>query len=620
MSVATRLVLILLSAAFSTLMGVQSLSRYASYHNRTFDLALYARQAWGLAHGDYWDPIVGAHFLGTHVAVVLYPLGLLGKSVGVVPVLLVAQALAFGLATLPLAQVGYRRFGDAGALCAGAVWLAYPNLSQVASYEFHPGSLAVLPLALALDALDRRRTTAFALCCFAILLCRADFALLVAMLAGTALWLSRAGAPPVPATWRRTAWLIGMLAAAYLVLQFAVLRPRYWAAQTSLDLHFVRWGGSPLGFFVALFRQPQLVLDHLLEPRRLSYLPRVLWPLCLLPVLSVRWLLPALPFMAINLISTFPTTLELYSHYLTPAVPTFIVAALDGLAALRARLGEAPLAQLGSRMRVWLSDKAPWGMAVLIACGLLANVQSGGLPWSQGFERAAFAPDAQSAQAARVVAAIPASASVQAPDPLLPHLIARPHLYRVPPPERDADYVVLDVSHRIRYAQREDLLRTIEEPGLRYWLSRRDYGLAHAEPTYLLFQRGHDPRKGPAARYLTAQMSEDRGTPLCRCLSVLSAWLDPHGLELELSASAPCPADLALKIVIPRRPERVDLLFDGLLSPAQLRDEHVFSWHALSAEERAALRESGLALGAVRSNGAPPEPFDPVARPIDVIQ
>jgi hypothetical protein len=103
-------------------------------------------------------------------------------------------------------------------------------------------------------------------------------------------------------------------------------------------------------------------------------------------------------------------------------------------------------------------------------------------------------------------------------------------------------------------------------------------------------------------------------------LSVLSAWLDPHGLELELSASAPCPADLALRIVIPKRSERVDLLFDGLLSPALLRDEQVFSWHALSAEERAALRENGLALGAVRSTGTPPEPFDPIARPIGVIQ
>jgi len=290
------------------------------------------------------------------------------------------------------------------------------------------------------------------------------------------------------------------------------------------------------------------------------------------------------------------------------------VAALDGLHGLPARL-----ARLGA-LEPRREDIRSWGLGAMLACGLLANVQSAGLPWSSRFERAAFVADAQSAEAARVVGAIPVSASVQAPDALLPHLIARHGVYRLPPPEQSTDFVVLDVSHRQRYAQREDLLRTIEEPVLRYWLSRRDYGLVHAEPSYLLFERGSDPRSGPAAHYLSAEINVERGTPLCRCLSVLSAWLDPQGLELELAASAPCPADLALKIVIPGRHERVDLLFDGLLSPSQLRDEQVFSWHALSDEERVALRERGLALGAVRSNGTPPEPFDPLVRAIGVVQ
>src|SRR5262245_33890178 len=144
-------------AALALLWSIEGLSRYRTFHNRTFDLALYARQAWGLAHGDYWDPIVDCHFLGTHVALVLWPLGWLGRVFGVVPVLIVAQALALSLAALPLAQIGARRFGDRGALAAGAAWLLYPNLGHVASYEFHPGSLAMLPLAYALDALDRGR-------------------------------------------------------------------------------------------------------------------------------------------------------------------------------------------------------------------------------------------------------------------------------------------------------------------------------------------------------------------------------------------------------------------------------------------------------------------------------
>ncbi|HEX4354609.1 MAG TPA: DUF2079 domain-containing protein, partial [Polyangiales bacterium] len=319
MSFATRLVVWLLAAVFSALTAVESLARYATFHNRTYDLALYARQAWGLAHHQLWDPIVGAHFLGTHIALVLWPLGWLGDRFGTVHVLLIAQAIAFGLATLPLARIGARRFGDAGALCTAVAWLLYPNLSHVASYEFHPGSIGVLPLAFALDALDRPRALSFIAACLALLACRADFALLTALLALVAFFPVRP--PPLlratyggqlPALtaadggdgWNATrsripiavAVAILLVSLGYLGLQFLWLRPHFWAAQTSLDLHFGRWGGSPLGIVRALFQKPRLVFAHFAEARRLSYLPRILLPLALFPLFAQRWLLLCLPF------------------------------------------------------------------------------------------------------------------------------------------------------------------------------------------------------------------------------------------------------------------------------------------------------------------------------------
>jgi uncharacterized membrane protein len=608
MSLATRLVLWLISAVFSVLMGVEALARYATYHNHTYDLALYARQAWGLAHGDFWDPIIGVHFLGTHVAVVLFPLGLLGRAFGVVPVLLITQALAFGLATLPLAHIGARRFGDAGAMTAAAAWLLYPNVSQVASYEFHPGSLGVLPLALVLNAFDRATrhprslsigpALTFSFGCLALMCCRSDFAILGVLLGGAAMWRA---APRL----RIAGALVLLASLTYLIVQFAYLRPHYWAAHTSLDIHFAPWGGSPFGIVRALFTDPRAVFEHLTAAKRLWYVPSVVLPLAFLPLLAPRFLLFTLPFAAINLISVFPTTVELYSHYLTPAVPPLIAAALEGLSRL-------------SRYVPWRLLPA-YGQGALIAFALLGNWQSGGLPWSRPFVAGDFRVSEVSKQAARIVGAIPADASVQAPDALLPHLIARPRLQRAPPPDQNSDYVVLDISHRVRYAQREDLLRTIEEPRVRSWLSRSDYGLIAAEPNFLLFQRGVDPRSGIASRYLTGEPSIRTGVVLTRCLSVVSAWLDPQGLELDLAVHAPCPSDLALRLGVGMKPERVDLLFDGLLSPAVLRDERVFSWHALRPAERAAVEREGLRLGAVRSNGAPPEPGDSISQAVPLI-
>ncbi|HEX2677486.1 MAG TPA: DUF2079 domain-containing protein [Polyangiales bacterium] len=590
MKLGTRIAVWTCSAAFSALTAIESLSRYASYHNHTYDLALYARQAWGLAHGDFYEPIVGAPFLGTHIALVLWPLGLLGRLFGTVPVLLVAQSLAFGLATLPLAQIGARRFGDFGGAIATLAWLAYPNLGHVASYEFHPGSLGVLPLALALDALDRHDGLTLLLSVLGLLCCRSDFALL-ALLLGLMSWRM---APEL----RLAGRAVTGLALAYLFLQAVWLR-HYLPAHGSLELHFATWGGSPFGIVRALFSDPARVVAHFSQRDRLLYLPTVLLPLAFLPLRSLRWTLPALPFFAINLISTFPTATALYSHYLTLAVPPLVVASLDGV---------YKLSRAGARPRL-----AAALLCVLCAAALASSVRKGGQPWSRDFVRSDFLRDPHSDECARTVAAIPPNASVQAPDALLPHLAERPRLFRAPPPDRGADYVVLDVSHRLRFAHEETLLRTTEEPGVRNWLARQDYGLAYAEPSLLTLARGNDPRSGLASRYFLSGQGGHYGRRLCECLLVVDAWLDPDGLELVLYARPPCPNDLALRLGATAKPTRVDLMFDGWLSPSQLHEEYLMSFHPLDPKERAELVAHGLHLGALRSSGAPPEPKDPVS-------
>ncbi|NCQ34914.1 hypothetical protein GW813_07555, partial [bacterium] len=51
-------------ALSAALYAGQALARYGAFHQHTFDLALYSRMAWGLAQGNFWDPILGAHVFG----------------------------------------------------------------------------------------------------------------------------------------------------------------------------------------------------------------------------------------------------------------------------------------------------------------------------------------------------------------------------------------------------------------------------------------------------------------------------------------------------------------------------------------------------------------------------
>ena len=580
-------------------------ARFASVHNRTFDLALYARQAWGLAHGQLWDPIIGGDFFGGHLAWVLLPLGWLGRVLGTVPVLLCAQSVGIAASAWPLYRLASARLGPVAGAVAACAWLLQPNLGHVASYEFHPGTLAVWPLLHACCALERASdaqpaasTPARAMIAGSLLAlaCRASNALQLLALGALAAY-----------RWPR-ARRAGLLLAGASVLYFALwllwLQPAH-GAPLSAELHFGKWGGSPFGVARVLLRDPQLVIEHFLAPERLSYPLRVLWPFALLPLLAPRWLVPALPVLAINSLSEFPTSSQLYSHYLTLALPPLAVGAVAGAAVVRDRLQRMPSLV---RAAPALVPGAFWLAA------LSGSVLAGALPWSRGYDAAAFRSDGDTRAALAVLARIDSRGAVQAPDRLLPHVAERPALFRAPPPERNAQWLVLDVSHRRRFAHSEDLLRTVEEPVTRAWLARADHQLLLAAGDFLLLERDMPARAGLVRRYFAGSAPAHAGTSLCACLALLDAQLNAGSLELELVARGACPSDLALRIGAEQNPARVDLPFDGLLSPALLRaGDRVRSTHVLSSAEHSAVAHLGLHVGALRASGARPEPGDPIS-------
>ncbi len=621
---------------FALLTAWLALARYGAVHNRTFDLALYARTAWGLVHMEAWDPIVGGNFLGGHVPLVLLPLGALGALLGTVPVLLVCQSVAVALVAVPIARFGARRLGATGGLVGALAWLLYPNLGHATTYEFHPGMLGLLPMALALDALDRREPRALLGLCAATVACRASLALQTLMIGLLALL----GGPELRQSGKRIA--LGSLA--YFLLWQAVLVPLFGeAALRSADLHFGKWGGSPLGVLGVLVRHPGVVLAHFSAPERLSYPLRLLAPLCLLPLLRPRWLLVALPPVALNLLSQFPTATTLAEHYSSFAVPPLLMGALDGLHALLAlprfaREGTRPLGAAGNAVGAESPERShglpgpdrgirsahdtarfrasAWralGLAALLGAAVSASVLGGGLPWSRDFQPAEFRPDAYT-RSARKVLALVGAASVQAPDPLLPHLAERRLVCRVPPPEREADFVVFDIGYRRRFLHNEDLLRTTEEPLLRRWLARDDHGVAFADDQLVVLRRGQRPRSGLVNRYFVGYAPPDSGVRLTDCLAVRGAELHGDLLSLELIARKPCPGDLAIHLGADHKPKRTDLLFDGVLSPAHLaRGDLLRSQHRLSDAERRAIVRRGLNVGALRSSGARPHPYDPIS-------
>jgi uncharacterized membrane protein len=593
-SSSARRAVLALASAQALLFALLGLARYATFHNTTFDLAFYTRIAWGLTHQHFWEPMVNAHIYGLHLSPILVPLGALGALFGTAPVLVCAQAAALAGAALPIAKIAVRHVGSAGAIAAAIAFLFYPNLGHVAGDEFHPGSLAVLPLAWMAYAIDRGSARALALGALGVLLCREDLALVTALACVPFVLKHRA-------RWRAAAAVAGV-SIAYALFFFLVLHPAYAPEVGSLELHFGRFGSSPLEVAVFLLTHPGELFAHLATLERITYVPKILAPLALLPLLRPAWLVPVLPIVAINLLSAWPTATDLEVHYLTPAIPFFVAAASEAAGPMARRF---PI----------------FALTVLAMPVLVSHLIAGGTPLSLDYPRDAFLPDHNTAAARAIVEAVGPERSVQAPDALLSHIAERESLHRIASPEAGDDFTVLDVWHRRAYAGDEDLLRTTEEPFVRSFLGRTDHRVVVARGDYVLLERGRSPRDGLAGHAILGRVDPERGAPIAACLAVLDArWQDGNLLAIDFVARAACPNDLAIRLGADERPTRVDLLFGGILSPQHLeRGDHLRSLHRMSDAERARIEAGGLRVGALRSSGARPEPRDPtsVAVPLE---
>src|SRR5689334_3275795 len=120
---AHRALAIAACSAAAVLWSQLALARLGAVHHHTFDLAEYARLAWGMVHGQAWDSIMGGNVLGGHMPWVLAPLGALGAlwsalwgdELGTAKVLLVAQAGALAFSGYPIFRIAARWLGSGAA-------------------------------------------------------------------------------------------------------------------------------------------------------------------------------------------------------------------------------------------------------------------------------------------------------------------------------------------------------------------------------------------------------------------------------------------------------------------------------------------------------------------------
>jgi len=334
--------------------------------------------------------------------------------------LLVAQAVVVALGALPVFWLGRKHLGSpwAGALCALA-YLAYPAVQWLTLDEFHPVALAAPLLTFAIWYLDEDRLWAFAPFGILAALTKEEIPLVVGALG---VWYALAKG-------RRFAGAaIAVLGLAATTISLAFVMPHFReGADPAFYGRYDEVGGSPVGLVKTAISDPLTVLGAMAESRDWIYLAELGLPLLLMFLLAPLLLIPAIPELLANLLSSVSTQTSIRFHYTAPIAPFLIAGAIFGAARLR-RPGLAP--------------------ALLGAC-VVGAVAVG--PLAAGD----LVPERRSDHdrvAARAIALIPAAASVSSTNGLGAHLSERKRIQSFPV-VGNAEWVAVDLK-RASYLDR----------------------------------------------------------------------------------------------------------------------------------------------------------------------
>ncbi|MGB8348203.1 MAG: DUF2079 domain-containing protein, partial [Ktedonobacteraceae bacterium] len=324
--------LIVIMLVYATGMSVVTILRYTTFKATAFDLGNLDQALWNTIHGrwfeftnqsiDYYGPPTR---LAVHFEPIIVPLSLL-YAFGADPrILLVFQTLALTAGALPvflLTRYYIPRWPLVAPLMALAYFLA-PALLGLNLFDFHPLSLATPALLYAVLALTYKRHGWFLLACVIAASSKEDVPLAVALLGILVMWKYKQP---------RLGLAVFIGGCLWSFLAFEVIIPHFFPGQQSNNFwyRYEQLGNTPGQAIVNLLLHPWLIFATFITLDRFYYVLGLFRSAGFLSLLAPEWLLPALPIMAVNFLSTDPATYSGVYHYNAAIIPFVMIAAIHG--------------------------------------------------------------------------------------------------------------------------------------------------------------------------------------------------------------------------------------------------------------------------------------------------
>lgn len=413
---------------YSLVLSFITITRHWKLRTHAVDLGLYDQMVWAILNrGAPYSTLPELHGWGDHFTIVLYLMAPLYRLAPSVLTMLIMQCVALALGALAVWGLGRRLLGDERpAALLAVLYLVNPSLHGINLRDFHPQALAVPLLLAALYCFESGRWGPYWGAVLLTLTCREDASLAVL---GLGVWAILVRGRP----W--TGLATAVLGAGWLLAATRWLIPHFRGQTYS---HLKRWGhlgGSLEQIVLGILAQPLEVLATLLDPPRLKYLLAVLAPWGFLPLLGAAALLPALPTLAANLLSTDPVTFHHRTQYTAYLLPFLALAAVAGV----------------GRLRAW---KGPRAVTVALGLAFLASLALTSRT-ANDLMVTRWWPDERTRAVHALVARVPPDVVVGADERIVPHLAHRPRIYIFPQRLEACEWLVVNVGPGARDSLRD---------------------------------------------------------------------------------------------------------------------------------------------------------------------
>ena len=451
-------------AASAILFFLCSSIRHALFQSNAYDLGWYDQLVYFISQGK--PPIVtfaDYHLLGDHVALIFYPIALFYKISPNVHWLFAIQAIALAWGIKLVWQLA-RQAGidETKSLTLALAYLLYPLVFNVNLYDFHPEVIAIPGILAAVFSARQGQKLRFCFWVLLVLSCKVVLSLTVAAMG---IWL-------LLREHKRWCGAIALgLGIAWFIIATQYFIPRYSGIDVAGVFRYSYLGESLAEIIQNLFLKPQLILGQVFSLGTLEYLLLLLLPVAWgLSIGNLSFLIPALPTLAINILSNLPAQRNLVQHYSVPLLPFLFLAVIATVAA----------------KKNWLKRRA----VILTWCGicflLLAKYTYFGSIYTE------FLDTREAMKTA--IAQVDPSGSVLTTSQIAPHLVHRSQLKLAtedlgPINIQDFDYVLLNQRYPGWSSSPELVNQLIEQ-----LQNAPEFQLNYQQDQVFLFQKTEAPQ------------------------------------------------------------------------------------------------------------------------------